>query len=502
MARVGHGGGILNGATTDETAESSLLSVDNPAPAFGYMFSVSPSERPADQDRLPESPDIMAQLDALGEAMGSGDADEPSPGSDLVMPGDNSVPAGYTYLGQFIDHDITFTAGAPDVTAQLIEPLPSLASLSNQRTPLLELDSVYGPSPGQDSNVPVAQGGRMVVGVVTDIGGLPPGKSLLNDVPRKPRSATPEIDREARIGDPRNDENLIVQQLHVAFLKAHNTLAEQLGSFDAARTALILMYQSVVVDDFLPRICDRSALDAILQNGNRFLKPDGPAFMPVEFAAAGFRFGHSMVRNKYNFNLNFLDFSSSFMFTFTALSGQLSPGGGPGTDTFPTNWVVEWQHFIELPGTAPQRARPIDPVLTPILANLRDVFGVELAGNIAPRLAKRNLRRGYSLALPTGQAVAARIGTPPIGITSASTGLGDEAIAPFIERTPLWLYVLAEAKQNGGKLGVVGTTIVAETLIALIKRSKPSIFDSKGRRISANRHVLADIVRLAAVQDR
>ncbi|MFN9280258.1 MAG: peroxidase family protein [Betaproteobacteria bacterium] len=465
------------------------------------MFSASPNERPGDGERLPDSATIVAELDALGGAMGSGDAVEPNPRQDRVQPGDGSIPAAYTYLGQFIDHDITLTSGSPDVSAEQLAPLTSLAGVSNLRTPFLELDNLYGPTPGQETVVPAAVGARMVVGPLTDIGGLPAGKSMLNDVPRKAPSQTPAIDREARIGDPRNDENLIVQQLHVAFLKAHNTLADQLGTFDAARNALILMYQSVIVDDFLPRICDRATLDAVLHAGNRFLRPDGPLFMPVEFAAAGFRFGHSMVRQNYDFNLNFSPASSSFMFTFTALSGELSPGFGNGTDTFPTNWVIQWERFLELSGSRPQRARPIDTVLTPILASLRDVFGKPMVGSVAPRLATRNLRRGYMLSLPTGQAVAAKVGASAVIIAEASTGLSATAVAPFSANTPLWLYVLAEARLNSGRLGIVGTTIVAETLVAMIRRSKPSIFDDQGRRTSANRHTLADIIKLADLQD-
>lgn len=507
MSRIGHGDLVAEDFSpfTTLSLDGSLKKLSNPAPSFGYMFTATPSERPAAADRLSEDPGTLAALDSLGQAMGSASAAEPNPMTDRVQPGDGSIPAGYTYFGQFIDHDITFTGGAPDVTAAAIVPLADLSSLTNLRTPLLELDSVYGPNPGQESTVPAATNGKMVVGPLSDVGRLPAGKSMLNDVPRKARSATiPEIDREARIGDPRNDENLIVQQLHVAFLKAHNTLVDQLGSFAAAREALILMYQSAVVDDFLHRICDKATLDSILEEGNRFLKPDGPVFMPVEFAVAGFRFGHSMVREGYDFNINFDPASSSFMFTFTALSGVLAPSGGSaasGTDTFPTNWVIQWDRFVELSGSKPQRARPIDPLMTPILATLRDTFGRPMAGPIAPRLATRNLRRGFMLSLPTGQAIAATIGTQAIAIDALSTGLPAEAVAPFASRTPLWLYVLAEAKQNNGKLGVVGTRIVAETIIALVRRSKPSIFDSQGRRNNNKRHSLADILKLADLQD-
>jgi hypothetical protein len=503
MARLGHGDPT---AWNEDTIapfvfKENAVALTNFAPSFGYMFSSDPQQRPADADRLPDDAAIVAALDALGQAMGAGGPPEPDPMTDRVQPGDGTIPAGYTYLGQFIDHDITLTSGGNDILGPAVSVLPDLSGVTNVRTPLLELDSVYGPAPGAETTVPAPVGARMVVGRVSDVGGSISGKSAFNDVPRKTRSASRDTDREARIGDPRNDENLIVQQLHVAFLKAHNTLADQLGSFAAAREALILLYQAVVVDDFLPRMCDRAALDAVLQNGNRFFKHDGPLFMPVEFAAAGYRFGHSLVRENYDFNHNFDPAGSNFLFTFTALSGQLSGGGGNGTDTFPSNWVIEWQRFVELNGSRPQRTRPIDPFLTPILGTLRNTLGQPMQGNIAPRLATRNLRRGYMLALPTGQAVAAKIGIAPIAIDAATTGLPAAAVAPFADRTPLWLYVLAEAKASGGKLGVVGTTIVAETLIGLIRRSKPSIFDSQGRRASSVRHTLADIIKLADLQD-
>jgi hypothetical protein len=498
MARLGHGdpGSLGQDGIAPFVFKEGNKALANFASSFGYMFSAAPQDRPGDADRLPDDGTVVAALDALGLAMGSGGPAEPDPREDQAQPGDGTIPAAYTYLGQFIDHDITLTIGGNDIMGAAITPLGDLTGVTNLRTPLLELDSVYGPTPGVESVVPAPNGAKMAIGRVTDVGRSVPGKSPFNDVPRKGRSSNADVDREARIGDPRNDENLIVQQLHLAFLKAHNTLADQLGTFAAAREALILMYQAVVVDDFLPRICDAVTLGQVLQNGNRFFQADGPTFMPVEFAAAGYRFGHSLIRENYDFNRFFSPFGSNFMFVFTALSGQLGD-----RDTFPSDWVIEWDRFLSLGGSLPQRARPIDPQLTPVLGTLRDTLGQPMQGNVAPRLAIRNLRRGYMLALPTGQAVAARMGTLPITIDATSTGLPAAAVAPFAARTPLWLYVLAEAKANSGKLGVVGTTIVAETLIGLIRRSRPSIFDSQGRRLSTTRHALADIIKLADLQD-
>jgi len=498
---------------------------------FGYIFGVTADQRPPADQRLPEMPTTVSDLLRLGEAMGAGDAGETDPLMDRVMSADE-IPAGYTYFGQFVDHDITVTGGVPDIMTGKVEPLASIVDVSNGRTAHLELDSVYGRPGSLDNQVPKPEDAKMVLHKVSIVGSeaqreaIPflfvPDKSLLNDLPRKDPNPDPRIDREALIGDARNDENLIIAQMHVAFLKAHNTLADELKSFEEARKALTLIYQSVIVDDYLPRICDSATLAAILEEGPRFFDPEGPAFMPLEFAAAAYRFGHSMVRGKYDFNRNFPSIDANLMFTFTALSGNIAPNGVPtdsqgnvigkpeahGSPKFPHNWIVQWPRFLPIDAeNPPQRARPIDPLLTPLLAELRNTFGNPIQNppgttlNIAPHLAKRNLLRGYLLSLPTGEAVAARIGMPPIAITPETTSLPADALKPFAGRTPLWLYVLSEARANNGKLGVVGTTIVAETLIGLIKRSTPSIFDSAGDRIGAARHTLADIIALADRQD-
>lgn len=526
MARVGHG----DVQTAGQTGQLStmMFTAAGKAADFGYMFGSSPDTPPSDNERLPETDQTIAQLVRLAEAMGSAESGEPDPMSDRVVEGDGTIPAAYTYFGQFVDHDITATGGVPDITGGTFEPLRTLAEVSNGRTAHLEHDSVYSRPGSPDNQVPPPQGARMEVGEISIVGGAAVGTDLFqfvegkgpsNDLPRKPRNADPKTDREARIGDPRNDENLIVAQLHVAFLKAHNTLAGQLKSFEAARKALTLIYQSVIVDDFLRRICDGETLDRILAEGPRFFDPEGPAFMPVEFAAGAYRLGHSMVRTGYDFNLNFSPADSRFIFTFTALSGNIAPAGVPvdqegnpigspeavGSDTFPHNWIIDWPRFLSIDGSKPQRARPIDPLLTPLLATLRDSFGNPIASapplNVAQHLAKRNLLRGYQLSLPTGQAVAEKLGVAPIAISADTTGLPADVLVPFAERTPLWLYVLTEAKLNGGKLGVVGSTIVAETLIGQIKRSRPSIFDEDGGRISDDRHSLADIIELAGEQD-
>src|SRR5690349_9081837 len=66
---------------------------------FGRMFRNLPPARFGSTDE-----DNVANLSALADEMTSG-FDPPSDGPD---PEESGIPALYTYLGQFIDHDITF----------------------------------------------------------------------------------------------------------------------------------------------------------------------------------------------------------------------------------------------------------------------------------------------------------------------------------------------------------------------------------------------------------
>jgi Animal haem peroxidase len=405
-------------------------------------------------------------------------------------------------------------------------PRADLDGLINGRSSALDLDSVYAGAPRDPENA-----NKLLVGPVSQLNrpapptAPVPGKSRFNDLPRQPRSANPAEDRSAIIGDARNDENTIVAQLHTAFLKAHNSLVDDGMDFEAARKALTLRYQSLVLNDFLPRICDPAVVKSAMAAKTHYYPPKGDTFMPVEFSAAAYRFGHSMVRTEYDFNINFSPFSGppvipaslDLLFTFTAMSGQL--GGGvtspDGTDTLPENWVIQWERIAELGGQDPQRARGLDARLTPLLFNLKNSLGQDdgTGGSadiidVAPKLAVRNLLRGYLLGLPTGQAVARAMSVPPLEGAALLAALPTEemrtAAKPFQNASPLWFYVLAEAGDPAGPagkhLGPVGSRIVADTLRSLIARSPTSILGADKDPALAN-FKLADLLKLAGRQD-
>jgi nucleoid-associated protein YgaU len=477
---------------------------------------------------LPESVDTVRQLKDLGRTM-----QDPGPGDPKTDPGDADIPAAYTYFGQFVDHDVTFEVQPADlppaqsasIAVLLDENMAPLSlehirnAIRNFRTATLDLDSLYGlPAPRDPVN-----GGKLQVGTVSPLNGTakpvlrPPGKGDDNDLPREPRSEDILHDRAALIGDPRNDENLVVAQLHVAFLKAHNALADQGRTFTEARRILRQHYQHIIIQDFLKRIADPTIVDDIVEHGNRWYDALAePFFLPLEFAVAAYRFGHTMVRDGYDFNLNFntsgepgtVPATLDLLFTFTALSGQV---GFDTTDTLPDNWIIEWENFVEIDGKTRNLARKLDTKLAAGLFQLHNLRGDIEAPDDAARLAVRNLLRGYRLRLPTGQAIAGLLGLPvlkPDEIEAAAASPEQAQVlrdAGFLERTPLWYYLLAEAKGGGGqRLGPVGSTIVAEVLIGLVRRSDDSILRLPGWMPSLpsaepGRFELADLLRFAGV---
>jgi hypothetical protein len=197
-----------------------------------------------------------------------------------------------------------------------------------------------------------------------------------------------------------------------------------------------------------------------------------------------------MIRKDYDFNLNFntsgqpgtIRASLDLLFTFTALSGGL--GFGQGEETLPDNWIVEWEHFVDA-GQPFNKARRFDTRLVEPLFVLRDTLGEPLPDEA--RLAVRNLLRGYLLRMPTGQAVARALKVKALTkkeIENATASNEQRSVlqeSGFNQRTPLWYYILAEAaaQTNGKRLGEVGSILVAEVLIGLIRRSENSILAEK-----------------------
>ncbi|MEM6676464.1 MAG: heme peroxidase family protein [Pseudomonadota bacterium] len=451
---------------------------------FGRMFPDLPPLR------VPDDP-----LFELAQAM----TDDPN----QAPSGDNpAIPAGFTYLGQFVDHDITL-----DLTPLAVQSADPQAT-ENFRTPALDLDSLYGEGPGIDPflfgrrNAPPMPGfrayppdNRFLIGLTAPSSGQGIDEALPNDLPRNRAGR-------ALIGDERNDENLAVAQTHLAFLKFHNAVVDRLeeaqpdlsGSdqFDEARRIVTWHYQWIVLFDFVERLTEPGLVRRIKQDGRRFYRFRKHPYMPAEFAAGAYRLGHTMVRETYDYNRVFRDgglFGQATLeqfFAFTGKSGailgdlvddqSLDPHPGvPGGKLrkLPGNWVIDWRRFHEVDAAvAPAPSRLLDAKLAPALATLPGEAAREAV------LAFRNLRRGVQVGLPSGQDVAERMGVEPLApadIAQGPDGAAAEAHG-LHRRTPLWFYVLKEAEvvHAGCRLGPVGSTIVAETLFGLVHGDRRS----------------------------
>lgn len=469
---------------------------------FGYMSSLA--VRTA--SKLPFNVVTQGLLNQLGNMMGD-------PGRD--SPADSTIPSGYTYFGQFVDHDITM-----DVSSTL-DVETDANTVNNMRTPALDLDSLYGRGPALDPYRYVfpttgpSTAIKFVLGTNQNAGlGGPGGSAGAGgmqvqtdfDVPRINNPLSPGASSHtAVIGDPRNDENLIVSQFHHAMLKFHNQVVDMLvlvsfsgDIFIEAKKIVTHHYQWAVVKDYLTRICGTTAVNNALAGVTAAV---GSAFqMPVEFAVAAYRFGHSMVRDHYWL---------SFAQIFASMEQVFQFNRNPNLPVL-SNWAVDFNAFFTTGVTVPvnNRAKKIDSVLTNALENLPGFSGMMAI------LATRNLRRGLALGLPSGQAMATSFGIAPMtavqlkqGLPAAETAILDSNAGLLLTKTPLWYYVLREAAVLGGgnSLGPVGAKIVADTFVRMLKRDAQSYLNVSGGftpflpSVTAGNFTVADLVIFAGV---
>ena len=381
--------------------------------------------------------------------------------------GDNlTIPAGFTYLGQFIDHDITF-----DPTSKLDRDNDPLA-LVNFRTPRFDLDSVYGSGP-DDQPYLYEWSDQPNRGVKLLVGRSPEG---VEDLPRNRQGI-------ALIGDARNDENLLVSQLHLLFLRFHNAVVDHVRDedpgmeprdvFDRARELVRWHYQWIVTHDFLERVVGERMARDVLRHGavrgepatvvRRFFTWDEEPAIPVEFSGAAYRFGHSMVRPSY-----FLQRDAADVKIFPPADGEPGDEDLSGFRDLPAALEVKWDlFFFDEPITGVTNSSlNINNRITP------ELFAVPGRGAL-PRL---NLQRGRRLGLPSGQTVADAMEEPPLHASDLQLGQIEPAHVRDELRTatPLWYYVLCEAGtgrhgEGGRHLGPVGGRIVAEVLVGLLE---------------------------------
>jgi hypothetical protein len=401
---------------------SAVRSVDRPTGGarYGRMF---PGLEPLGTD-----PHVLMR------AGGDGGICDAAAELDLGTGGDDAEQAaGWPFFGQLVAHDTT--ADRSPITGGV-----QLDALRNARSPRLNLEMLYADGP---------------VGAPYLFDLHDPAKFLLSpdgyDVPRNPQGV-------ALIGDPRNDVHLFSLSLHVAFLHAHNRIVDHLRAsgvpeedvFEQARVTLTWHYQWIVVHDFLPRLVGRSLVDDVLEDGGKWFAPESlEAFIPLEFADAAYRYGHGQIRHAYRL-----------------------VEGGPELPLFPdlvgfgpARRRLDLAQVFDVPGQPPaQRAKRLDGRLAASLIGLPEQVTGAVDESAYRSLAVRDLLRGETTGLPSGEEVAELLDVPPLAEGTWPGG------------TPLWFYILKESQYlgDGDRLGPVGGRIVAEVLIGLLRADPAS----------------------------
>lgn len=335
----------------------------------------------------------------------------------------STIPAGYTYLGQMISHD-------------LVPPTQSGAI----STAKLNLDSIYagfGPA------------------------GFPPttpGREW--DLPRR-GDGSPDIP------ESRNDENIIIAQLHRLWQRLHEKIVQQGTSQDEAKADVVRLFQAVVIDDYLQRILQPHVFQAYFRRNESHLG-FADNHLPRVFSHAAFRFGHSMVRDSYDLSSSTRNVKLSVMFP---------------RNVIPPEHQIDWSAFFETdPKHRPQPSMGIDTSISAVMATVPD-------RNRNPiNVVLRNLQAGKGL--PTGSKYVTNLmigdtsGAEPYPKIDPSLGLyrvaneSVQVLGVTGDRLPLLPYLLLESELQGqrSRLGVLGSLIVAETLRNAIRAANVSVF--------------------------
>ncbi|MFT4117894.1 hypothetical protein [Bradyrhizobium sp.] len=391
-------------------------------------------------------------------------------------------PAAFTFVGQFVDHDLTLNA------INLIDPEGN--DVENAASPLIDLDSVYGLR-SKLSKRPEAifdATGRFRHDTAT---------AGVIDLPRTAVSDDAEWVNSPAIFDARNDENQMILQVHLLIERLHNKFTSNGCDFATAKNNTLLNWQSFLIHEYLPHLIQPAVLTELRS------KIDGGDFgalhvakqsqtgtwymsMPHEFSI-GFRMGHSQLRPAYNIQ--------AANPPVTLFNSDLSPDQG----TFPPTYAdlrggqklsaahqIDWQFFL---GNQRPMANAIDGKVTSVVFDLpRRTIPDDI--KYVHNLAQRNLIRSSMIGLCAGEELAAFFGVAaPLTHDQVEPNADKKYLftADGTFRTPLWYYILKEAElarttgagpQN--PLGELGSRLVGEVILCAIRFNDINWWDQQG----------------------
>ena len=444
------------------------------------------------------------------------------------------LPSGYTYLLQFVAHDLVHSAIPLSVAGTLS------ADTANARRAALKLETLFGSGPvgspfvyaqdaPNDERRTKLRLGRMRWKDKDVEAGCP-----FRDIARTPAENVTGIDRsiagkrvaltEALVADPRNDDHAIMSQLTALFALLHNGLIDMvrrgepiagpnanLGAaykrFLCARDALTLIYHNIIRKDLMRRAMHPAIYAAYSGPTPDFIdrpvqfktgsapggarEPNGWQ-IPLEFSHGAFRFGHAMVRPEYVINdLSTHDLSKTL---------EKTSANDPVNMPLDATWIVRWSRFFEIEGSQPNFSRRIGPFLSDGLGNdqifpavdqtnrvgllYRDLLGASLAGlwSVNALIAEIAIRRPHLISM--SQLLADR----PYRISQlrawlasepAYGGLTSDDIETLADDPPLPFFILFEAMQQpraeGLCLGPLGSIIVSEVIFGALANDHPEV---------------------------
>ncbi len=422
---------------------------------FGRLFRSSHAVSP-----LYSNPNALIELGKLGGVMDS------MGNKDLTQ----TVPLGMIFLGQFIDHDITLD------TESRFNQVNDPSQIENFRTPNLDLDCIFGEGPEDEPFLYEADSLKLITGATN--------RNLQQAANLEREDLARNGQGKAIIGDPRNDENRIISQMQLLFIRFYNKIYDQLAAgelaghsdaeiYEEARKAAVWHYQWIILHEFLPTIIGQNLINTIIAEGRQWYRPHDRPFMPVEFSVAAYRFGHSMIPQKLRLRAGGQEHD---LFS-TAIGGGFSK-------VTSTDQIVEWSQFFDINGSH-QLATKLDIKLSSELLSLP--FLPPAVPAEEKSLATRNLRRGNSFLLPSGQTVANCMEIDQADINRVVDTAQDLIRNQNIDLSsgiPLWFYILVEGGELGRDgvpgegLGPMGGRIVGEVLYGLLELDEGSFLGS------------------------
>jgi hypothetical protein len=453
------------------------------------------------------------------------------------------IPSGYTYLLQFVAHDLVHSAIPLSVAGQL-----GAGTTNARRTPL-QLETLFGSGPvgspfvyaldaPNDDRRTKLRLGRMRWKDKNVEAGCP-----FRDIARAPAENVTGIDRsiaghrvaltEALVADPRNDDHAIMSQLTALFALLHNNLIDLVrrhepatganarfgaahNRFLCARGALTSIYHHILRKDLMRRVIHPAIYAAYCGPNPDFIdrsaapnNADDGWRIPIEFSHGAFRFGHAMVRPEYHINdLSTHDLNNTL---------EKSSANDPVNMPLDSSWIVRWSRFFEINGSRPNFSRRIGPYLSDGLGNdqifpafdetdrvgllYRDLFGAAIAGmwSVDALIAEIAVRRPHFIAMSQLLADRAwRVSQIREWLASAPVygGLTAEDVETLSNDPPLPFFILFEAMQQpeakGLRLGPLGSIIVSEVIFGALHSESESFEDSTTSLAEALANVAVD----------